>query len=394
MTPPSEPDAGRTGLSADLARIMGGHLFVHACMTGMRMAAPLLALDAGHSAAAVGLLLALFAVTQVFLSVAAGRYTDRHGVHRPVMIAIALAVLGSGLAAAWPVFSVLCVSAMMTGCAAAIASIALQRHVGRSATGAAQLRQVFSWISIAPAGSNFVGPLVAGVLIDTVGFRAAFVAMALLPLGALACMRGVRELPLADPGGVGRGAPAWDLLKDPAFMRLMIVNWLVSSCWDVHTFVVPILGHERGLSASVIGSILGAFAIAVAALRLMLPFLAARVPERAVIVASMAASAVLFVVYPFMQSPLAMGVCSVLLGFALGAVQPMVMSSLHQITPVHRHGEAVGMRMAAIYGSGVVMPLVFGAAGTLIGISGVFWTVSALVAGGCRVALRLPPGRG
>jgi predicted MFS family arabinose efflux permease len=232
------------------------------------------------------------------------------------------------------------------------------------------------------------------VLIDTVGFRAAFVAMALLPLGALACMRGVRELPLADPGGVGRGAPAWDLLKDPAFMRLMIVNWLVSSCWDVHTFVVPILGHERGLSASVIGSILGAFAIAVAALRLMLPFLAARVPERAVIVASMAASAVLFVVYPFMQSPLAMGVCSVLLGFALGAVQPMVMSSLHQITPVHRHGEAVGMRMAAIYGSGVVMPLVFGAAGTLIGISGVFWTVSALVAGGCRVALRLPPGRG
>ena len=230
-TPPSETGAGRTGLSADLARVMAGHLFIHACMTGMRMAAPLLALRAGHSAAAVGLLLALFAVTQVFLAVSAGRYADRHGVHRPVMMSIILAVSGAGMAAAWPVFSVLCVSAMMTGCAAAIASIALQRHVGRAASGPAQLRQVFSWLSIAPAGSNFLGPFVAGVLIDNGGFRAAFLAMALLPLVAWACMRGVQETPLADPGGDARSGPAWDLLRDPVFARLMIVNWLVSSCW-------------------------------------------------------------------------------------------------------------------------------------------------------------------
>ncbi len=393
-TPPSETGAGRTGLSADLARVMAGHLFIHACMTGMRMAAPLLALRAGHSAAAVGLLLALFAVTQVFLAVSAGRYADRHGVHRPVMMSIILAVSGAGMAAAWPVFSVLCVSAMMTGCAAAIASIALQRHVGRAASGPAQLRQVFSWLSIAPAGSNFLGPFVAGVLIDNGGFRAAFLAMALLPLVAWACMRGVQETPLADPGGDARSGPAWDLLRDPVFARLMIVNWLVSSCWDVHTFVIPVLGHERGLSASVIGAILGAFAIAVAALRLALPFLVARFPEWAVIVVSMAASAVLFVVYPFVHSPLGMGVCSVLLGFALGGVQPMVMSSLHQITPAHRHGEAVGMRMAAIYGSGVVMPVVFGLAGTVIGISGVFWVVGAMVVGGCRIAVRMRPGQG
>jgi hypothetical protein len=38
----------------------------------------------------------------------------------------------------------------------------------------------------------------------------------------------------------------------------LLLNWALSSCWDVHTFVVPILGHERGLPASVIGSILGA----------------------------------------------------------------------------------------------------------------------------------------
>ena len=59
----------------------------------------------------------------------------------------------------------------------------------------------------------------------------------------------------------------------------------------------------------------------------------------------MAATAALFCVYPLLGSALAMGLCSVLLGMALGSVQPMIMSMLHQITPEHRHGQAVGLRL-------------------------------------------------
>ena len=40
-----------------LARLIAGHVCIHACMAGMRMAAPLLALQQGFSAAAVGVLL-------------------------------------------------------------------------------------------------------------------------------------------------------------------------------------------------------------------------------------------------------------------------------------------------------------------------------------------------
>jgi len=47
--------------SIALARLIAGHISLHACMAGMRMAAPLMALRAGHSALAVGLLLSLFA---------------------------------------------------------------------------------------------------------------------------------------------------------------------------------------------------------------------------------------------------------------------------------------------------------------------------------------------
>lgn len=46
-----------------LARLIAGQICLHACMAGMRLATPLLALRAGHSAMAVGFLLALFALT-------------------------------------------------------------------------------------------------------------------------------------------------------------------------------------------------------------------------------------------------------------------------------------------------------------------------------------------
>jgi sugar phosphate permease len=168
---------------------------------------------------------------------------------------------------------------------------------------------------------------------------------------------------------------------------------VLASCWDVHTFVVPVLGNERGLAASVIGSILGAFAVAAAVVRLLLPIVAAQVREWAVIAAAMGATAVLFVIYPFMHSPLGMGMCSVLLGTSLGSVQPMVMSTLHQITPEHRHGEAVALRVMAINASSVAMPMLFGLAGTLIGISGVFWFVGTVVGAGSRMAWGLKEAR-
>ena len=61
-----------------LARLIAGHICLHACMAGTRLAAPLLALKQGYSPLAVGVLLALFALTQVFLALPAGRYADRH----------------------------------------------------------------------------------------------------------------------------------------------------------------------------------------------------------------------------------------------------------------------------------------------------------------------------
>jgi MFS family permease len=381
-------------MNRELARLILAQICLHACMAGTRMAAPLLALREGYSPAAVGVLLALFALASVFLALPAGRFADRHGLKRPVSYSVLAAVMGAGAAAAFPVFPVLCLSALLTGGATGTAVISLQRHVGRAASGALQLRRVFSWLSIGPAVSNFLGPFTAGLLIDHAGaapgslsgYRAAFFFMAVLPIACWFLVRRTRELPPVIAANGGTRLRAWDLLREPTFRRLMLVNWFLSSCWDVHTFVVPVLGFERGLSASSIGTILGAFAVAAALIRMVMPLVAAHLREWRVLAGAMLITAVLFAVYPFTRSALAMGVCSVLLGFTLGTVQPMIMSMLHQITPEARHGEALGLRLMAINASSVLMPLLFGSAGALIGIAGVFWVTGALVGTGSRAA--------
>ncbi len=381
-----------TGLPRPLARLIAGQVCLHACMAGMRMAAPLLALREGYSEAAIGFLLALFALSQVFLSLPAGRWIDRAGLRRPIAWCVVACCAGATCAVIWPVYPVLCVSALTTGGATGVSIIALQRHVGRVVSGATALRQVFSWLSIGPAISNFIGPFASGLLIDHAGFRAAFLLLAVLPLVCWWWVRTTPEQPLTAAIASAQRKGAFDLLRLPGFRRLLLVNWVLASCWDVHTFVVPVLGHERGFSASEIGTVLGAFAVAAAAVRLLLPQLAERLREHVVITSAMAFTAVMFGVYPLMSSPLGMGVCSVLLGLALGCVQPMVMSTLHQITPHARHGEAVGLRLMVINASSVAMPVLFGAAGAVLGVQAVFWCVGAVVGASSPLALALRPG--
>jgi MFS family permease len=386
-------------VNPDLARLIAGQMFLHACMAGTRMAIPLLALKQGFSPVAVGALLALFALAPMFLALPAGRYSDRRGLQKLMLLSVVVAALGVLLSAIWPIFPVMCLSALAAGGATGMAVIALQRHVGRMAKDAEALKVAFSWLSLGPAVSNFVGPVLAGLLIDfagpvaadVVGFRWAFLLMALFPLFTWLWIRHVPELPLSPELANEAPRRALDLLAEPLMRRLLGVNWLLSSCWDVHTFVVPVLGHERGYSASVVGGILGAFALAAAFIRVCLPFISRHVKEHQIISVAMLCTAALFSVYPLMPTAGSMLVCSVLLGLVLGTVQPMIMSTLHQITPPHRQGEALGLRLMSINASSVLMPMVFGAAGAVAGVAPVFWVIGAAVGMGSRAAWHLRP---
>jgi MFS family permease len=121
---------------SELLRVIGAQVCLHATMAGMRLATPLLALQQGYSAAAVGVLISLFALTQVFLALPAGRFADRYGFKRPLWLSVIAAVTGAGLVVIFPIFPVMCLAALLTGGAtgATVIASASFRGIGASLT--------------------------------------------------------------------------------------------------------------------------------------------------------------------------------------------------------------------------------------------------------------------
>jgi len=398
VSPAPRADPGRAASRGLLPALIASQIGVHGAMAGLRLAAPLDALASGASAWRVGVLLALFAAAPVVMALATGRMADRMGFHRPMRLAAGLAVVGlllalgsTGVSGGWRAV-LLAAAAVMTGAGANVGLIVVQRTGSLQARDAIERVRIFSWLGIAPSFSNVIGPVAAGLLIDLGGFGLAYAALLVLPLASLLAARAVPATagaPAAPPAITVPRTGSWDLLAVPGMKRLLVVNWLLSMCWDVHTFAVPILGHHAGFSATTIGLVLGSFTLSVTGVRVIIPWLAHRLREHIVMPAAMVATAGLFVAYPFASTPGAMALCSVLLGVSLGCVQPLMMSVLHHLTPADRHGEALAFRSMTINASSTAMPLLFGLVGAAVGAAMLFWAVGAAVGSGAWLARRL-----
>ncbi|BDI05551.1 MFS transporter [Sphaerotilus microaerophilus] len=388
-----------------LAALVTAQICLHAAMSGLRLALPLMLLRQGptpwwSAEAVAGVMLGLFALAPVALALPAGRWVDRRGYHRPVHASVAMVLLAGLLAlpsvwlqGGWQLLW-LVPAATLAGTGCNVGLIAMQRTAGQLVQRAAQaaddadpaeLRRVFSWLGLAPALSNVIGPVLVGLLIDAQGFALAYAVMAVLPLLTLAWSRRIprEQRPVWSPSQAAalaaeRHSPL-GLLRLPGVASLLALNWFFSSSWDLHAFLVPLLGHERGLSASAIGSVLGLFAFAVSAVRLLIPLVARRWSERQVLTGSSIVVAACFVVYPWAQTAAAMAACALVLGLALGAVQPMIMTTLHHLAPPAQQGEAIALRSTVINLSSTLLPMGFGLIGAALGPSLLFRGMALLL---------------
>jgi MFS family permease len=364
---------------------------LHACMAASRVAASLSVLQQGYPAWTVGALLSLYGLAPIGLSLWAGQMADRHGFHRPVIGSIIAALIGATLPVVTQHLAALALSGLLTGGAGAFAAVAIQREAGLMARDIGDLKRVFGWVALGPALSNTVAPVVAGLLIDHAGFRAAFVFAALLPLvAAWAVWQVPRQHALqhAAPSAPVSPLGTLSLLRLPLMRNLLLVNIAMAASWDAHTFTVPVVGHARELSASAIGLVLGSFAVASIVVRLTISTLAARVDEPRVLRAAIALATAVLLIYAWLPGALGMMVGSALLGLALGSVQPMVLSLLHQGAPPGRQGQALALRMFFTNAATIAMPLGFGFLAAATTSAAPMWLMAALL-----LAARIPARR-
>jgi MFS family permease len=160
--------------------------------------------------------------------------------------------------------------------------------------------------------------------------------------------------------------------------------------WDLYAFVVPIYGTRIGLSASLIGIIMGTFALATFSVRLALPALARRVREWPMVMAAMIIAGAAYALFPLAESVAPLMALSFVLGLGLGCAQPFIMSLLYAASPPGRQGEVIGVRTTMLSGSHTVLPLAMGALGAALGMAPVFWSMAlVMLAGGVFAGRRV-----
>jgi len=370
-----------TALRERFWAVIAALVCVHAAMAATRVTASLLLLHRGAPEWQVGALLSLFAVAPIGLSLWAGRLADRHGLHRPLAVGVLLGCAGAGVAV-WSQHPLaLAWAALCTGGGIAVAAVGIQREAGLMARDPSDLKRVFSWVALGPAVSNAAAPVAVGLLIDHVGFRAGFVLAAGLPLLAWVLGRwvprhGAPRPRLTEPASRASRA----LWRHRPLMLLIGLNLALSSTWDAHSFVVPVLGHARAMSASAIGLVLGSFAVAASLVRLAISRWADHLDEVRALRWAMAVAGSTCLAYAFLPGVAGMLLGSSVLGLALGSVQPMVLALLHQRTPAERHGEALGLRMLATNAATIGMPLLFGLLAGATARAAPLWLMSSLLA--------------
>jgi predicted MFS family arabinose efflux permease len=356
----------------------------HIAFNGSRIAVSLNAIALNTSAFTVGSLMAVYALLPALLSVSAGRWIDRIGINKPMLVGS----IGVGVGVVMPFLAPglvsLYITAIVTGVSFMLINVAAYHAVGEMS--APEDRAVnFSYVALGFSTSSFIAPMMSGIAIDQLGFRATFLILALftvMPIAALSA----NLLPPVKPREAHTLAPAgavFDLLRDPDLRRLFIAMAVLTVAWDVYGFAIPIYGTKIGLSASEIGIVMGAFAAATFAVRLAMPFFVHRIRPWTMLAMSLGIAAVSYALVPFTQNVAVMMALMFLLGLGLGAPQPMILTLLHESAPAGRAGEALGLRTTMINTSQTVMPLIFGAAGAALGIAPLFWAMAtALVAGG------------
>jgi MFS family permease len=373
-------------------------------MAGVRITHSLYALANHRPEWLVGTLVAMFALFPMMVAVPAGRWIDRVGDTQPIRCGAALLFLGALLACFSQAIWLLYLVGVLVGSGFILVLLVTQHVTGHLGT-PAQRTANFTWFALAMSVATTISPVLAGFMIEHVSHVAAYRVFAALALLLLLCvllpMPGQADALDAPDAQQAPEAQEADTAAPPLRGSLRELFWhtprlrpiyltviLIASAWDSFMFLTPIVGTRLGFSAATIGLIIGSFSLATFVIRFLMPWITRRFGPWKIIHAVLLITAGCFLLYPWLHQARPLMLLAFVLGLALGASQPNVLSLLFQAAPSGRAGEAVGVRVTLSNASQVGLPLLFGTLGSQLGLLPIFLLMSVLLFGGTYLIRR------
>jgi MFS family permease len=361
-------------------------------LRGSRVLLSLFAIQLGASAFEIGLLISISSVMQLLLGVYAGQASDRFGFRMPMLYGS----IGGTAALLTPYFfpsmTGLYVSRMLTGMTFIFFMVSLQ-NLAASVGGAEKRAANLTTFSLGQALAGLLGPVVVGFAIDHMGYEPSYAllaAFAFVPILAMGVFR--KHVPGAPKKQKkDEASHITDLMRVPRLRRALLSGAMVFAAADLLSFYMPIYGHSIGLSASMIGIIIGAHSAAAFVVRLVMPRLLKVATEEQLMNYCLLASGVIYLLFPLFENAWILVAISFLLGLALGCGNPLSMILIYESSPQGRTGESLGLRMSLNKVIQIGVPLLFGYVGSMLGLFAVFWTNALMLLAGGGMAFKARP---
>ena len=352
-------------------------------LKGSRVLVTLFAVDLGASAWQVSVLFALHGLFPLLLAVSAGRIADRYD--NRILIYCGLAGYAACLSLPYffPAITTMYFSVALGGFTSMIFVVATQNLVGQLSDAQTRTRN-FSRYSLGESTASAIGPVFVGWGIDHLRHPRTFLVLALFSAAWIVVVYARHS---AIPSGVKAEASATagsakGLFANPALRAALLTNSVVMMGLDLFNLYIPVYARSLHFTATTIGFVVGAFGVAGFIIRLAIPPVTARYGERRMLAFALIVSTLAYLSFPLLSAPAPLAAAAFVLGLGLGCGQPLSMILAFNAAPPGRSAEALAMRLAVSYGAHVVIPPVFGALGTALGLAPVFWTCAMLLAGG------------
>ena len=366
-------------------------------MTSMKAGRVLLSLYAlklGAHPGTIGLLASTFSVFPVLLSLQAGKFSDRFGARWPLTFGAVACSLGMLAPAVSPSLTAVFIAAALSGLSMTFYNVSLQNLVGVLST-PENRAHYFSNFSLVLAIASFIGPLFIGFLIDHFGYSVSFTTLSVLSLlpGVLLVARGSRLPGGTRPQARQRGGAPAPLVSMRDLLIVLVGSALVQIALDMYQFYMPVYGHSIDLSAGAIGVTIAMFSAAAFVVRTIMPRLLGRYAPERVLRYAFWLGAASFLVIPFFESTVALGVVSFVFGLGLGLGQPITMMMTFSGSAAGKSGETLGLRLTINQITRLVGPALFGWLGAMIGLPWIFWANAVMLALGamfCRTRAKAP----
>jgi predicted MFS family arabinose efflux permease len=347
-----------------------------------RVLLTLYALNLGAEALAIGGLAAAFSILPMFLSWPLGRLSDYYGPRWLLIFGTVGGALGILAPYFWPGLVALYAAAAMNGLSVGFVNVSTQNLVGLMSTADNRARN-FSNFSLMNSVASFIGPLLAGLSIEYLGFSTSCLFVVLLYVLSIAMLAfGRGALPKGARHRVPAGSGVRDMLADPGVWKVLATSSLVQSGQDMFQFYIPVYAHGIGLSAASIGGVLAMFAAAGFAVRIIMPRLLAWRSEEAVLAYAFYFSAISFLLVPFCKSSIMLGLLGFAFGLGNGCGQPITMMLTFSQSAEGRSGEALGLRSTVNHFTRLIGPALFGYLASAVGLGGVFWINGLMLGAG------------